>query len=154
MMSCGGSLSSCARGAGGSVACLDRKQRRNAPKTKTLVTRARVDAVDFGGSGKGGHGAGVIETQTFLRWRGSGGRPNRRHLLCGAPKGFAWQRFVAIDDTIGAEHRPVLRVGGGGRRGKETRGSVVVGEAGALTSEPFAVADREIGGLELVAQLQ
>jgi len=54
MMSCGGSLTSCARGAGGSVAFLDRKQRSNAPKTKTLATRTQDDGVDFGDSGKGG----------------------------------------------------------------------------------------------------
>jgi hypothetical protein len=32
-----------------------------------------------------------------LRWRGSRGQPKKRRLLCGAPKGFARQRFVAID---------------------------------------------------------
>jgi hypothetical protein len=28
-------------------------------------------------------------------------------LLCGAPKGFTWQRFTAIDCTIGAGHGAV-----------------------------------------------
>ena len=116
MMSCGGSLTSCARGAGGSVAFLDRKQRSNAPKTKTLVTRTRVDGVDFGGSGKGGDGAGVIETQTFSGGADRGGDQTGGACLCGAPQGFRWQRFVAIDDTIRAGHasfkrRCVLRVG-------------------------------------------
>jgi len=45
----------------------------------------------------------------FLRWRGSRSQPNSRRLLCGAPKGFAWQRFVAIDDTIGAGHASFKR---------------------------------------------
>ena len=44
-----------------------------------------------------------------LRWRGSRGQPNRRRLLCGAPKGFTWQRFVAIDCTIAAGHGPFKR---------------------------------------------
>jgi hypothetical protein len=101
-MSCGGSLTSCARGAGGSVAFLDRKQRSNAPKAKTLAIRTQADGVDFGGSGKGGDGAGVIETQTFSGSADSRWQPNRRRLLCRAPEGFAWQRFVAIDYTIGA----------------------------------------------------
>ena len=73
MMSCGGSLTSCARGADGSVAFLARKHRSNAPITKTLATRARVDGADFGGSGKGGDGAGVIETQTFSGGADRGG---------------------------------------------------------------------------------
>ena len=45
----------------------------------------------------------------FLRWRGSRSQPNSRRLLCGAPKGFAWQRFVAIDDTIRAGHASFKR---------------------------------------------
>jgi hypothetical protein len=66
MMSCGGSLTSCARGAGGSVAFLARKQRSNAPKTKTLVTRTRVDGVDFGGSGRAGTALGSSKPRCFL----------------------------------------------------------------------------------------
>jgi hypothetical protein len=58
MMSCGGSLTSCARGAGGSVAFLGRKLRSNAPKAKTFPIRAQVDGVDFGGTGKGGTALG------------------------------------------------------------------------------------------------
>jgi hypothetical protein len=73
MMSCGGSLTSCARGAGGSVAFLGRRQRSNAPKARTFPIRAQVDGADFGDKGKGGDGAGVIETQTFSGGAGRGG---------------------------------------------------------------------------------
>ena len=64
MMSCGGSLTSCARGAGGSVAFLGRKHRSNAPKAKTFPISTQIDGADFGGNGKGGDGARVTGSQT------------------------------------------------------------------------------------------
>ena len=82
MMSCGGSLTSCARGAGGSVAFLGRKHRSNAPKAKTLAIRTHVDGADFGGNGKGGDGAGVIETQTLSSGADRGG--NKTGGACSA----------------------------------------------------------------------
>ena len=50
-----------------------RKHRSNAPKAKTLAIRTQVDGADFGGNGKGGDGAGVIEPQTFSGGADRGG---------------------------------------------------------------------------------
>jgi len=72
MMSSGGSLTSCARRRW--FGRLPRQEpQSNAPKAKALAIRTQVDGADFGGNGKGGDGAGVIETQTFSGGAGRGG---------------------------------------------------------------------------------
>jgi len=108
-MSCGGSLTSCARGAG--VQCAQTAGNKEATPLKPKpwpqgprTMESTLVIVEKGGARRWGH-----RNPDVLRWRRSRGQPNRWPLLYGAPKDFAWQRFVAIDDTIRAGHASFKR---------------------------------------------